>query len=109
MSRTLKTTLMWHDSTGSEVECDVVVEYDTYAGYAGDRIDPPEPAHVEICGVSPVDRTVTIPDYAIDHELLADECMEDWHDDQIAGEEYRAEMRAESLAAEHRALAQEGR
>jgi hypothetical protein len=95
MSRTLKTTLMWHNSVGSEVECAVLVEYDVDPGYAGDRIDPPQEASVEIIGVTPVIPEYDIPENAIDRDVLAEECMQDWSDDLIAAEEYKAEARAE--------------
>jgi|GEM_PF-2352311 len=104
MTRTLKTWLMWHDSTGSEVECDVLVEYDTYNGFAGDMTDPPEAACVEIVGVTAVDKSISIPDSAIDEEVLADDCMQDWRDAEIDAAEYAAEHRAE-MAREDALLA----
>jgi hypothetical protein len=105
MTRTLKTWLMWHDSTGSEVECDVLVEYDTFNGFAGDMTDPPEDARIEIVGVTAVDKSISIPAHAIDEEVLADDCMQDWRDDEIDAAEYRAEHRAEQLRDERYAAA----
>lgn len=97
---TLKTMMIWHDSTGSECEAEVYITYVVDPGYAGDRINPPEPASVEIIGVSSVIADYDIPEYAIDHDTLSEACMADWRDEQIAGEEYRAEQRAEMLRSE---------
>lgn len=92
-TRTLKTTFMWHDSTGCEIECDALVEYDTYAGFEGDRINPPEAARVEIVGVTLVNSSYSIPAYAIDEDAVADDCMEDWRNAEIDDAERAAEYR----------------
>lgn len=36
---------------GAQIECMARITFSHYAGYAGDRIDPPEPATVELSGV----------------------------------------------------------
>ena len=92
-SRSFKTTLCWSDEHCDVNEVSVVVSYDTYAGYRGDRIDPPEDSHVEITGIVPGIPGTSIPDrFMTDDDLLA-ECMEDWTNDEIAAAEYRAEQR----------------
>lgn len=92
-SRSFKTTLCWSDEHCDDNEVSVVVSYDTYAGYEGDRIDPPEDAHVEITDIVPTLAGATIPDrFMTDDDLLA-ECMADWADDEIAAAEYRADQR----------------
>lgn len=100
MSHKFKTSHIWHDGVGNECECAVIVEYDRYKGFAGDRIDPPEPAHVEFIGMTPVDPSYDIPAASIDHDAIVEECMQHWTDDEIAGQESRAEQRAEMLREE---------
>lgn len=79
MSRaTFSTTLLWHDSRGGEVETDALVTYSFYSGYTGDRINPPEPASVEIAEIVPSDLSITIPQHFYSNAELEDECMEDW-------------------------------
>lgn len=91
MTYKFKTSHIWYDGTGSECECAVIVEYDRYIGFAGDLTDPPEPASVEFIGMTPVDPSYDIPESSIDHAVLAEECMEDWADDDARHEEYRAD------------------
>lgn len=98
--RTLKTELIWHDSTGMEISCTAVVTYSVDPGYAGDRTDPPQDASVEIIDVSAVDPEYDIPERAIDLDCLAEECLADWREDLIAAEEYRAEQRRDDAMME---------
>lgn len=78
----------------------MIVEYDRYKGFSGNHVEPGEPDHVEFIGMTPVDPGYDIPEESIDHDALAEECMQHWTDDEIAGQEYRAEQRAEMLREE---------
>jgi hypothetical protein len=101
MERTFKTTLIWHDGVGSECEAEASVTYVGRKGFAGDRTDPPEPASVEIIKiVSAIYPEDAIPDRLREDDALIDECFEHWADDEAAGEEYRADQRAEMLREE---------
>ena len=68
MTHSFKSNAIWHDSTGMECECEVIVEYDRFTGYDGDRINPPEDARVEVIGITPVNADYDIPASAIDLE-----------------------------------------
>lgn len=103
MSHKFKTSIRWHDSRGGEVESDVIVIYERRKGYAGDRIDPPEDASVEIISVNhapPDPEAPTIPVSFLEDDALVAECFEHWADDDARGEEYRAEQRADDLMRE---------
>jgi hypothetical protein len=94
MSRSFKTEIDLSKGLigGDEFIVEVPVEYDRYAGFAGDRTDPPEGARVEICDIVTRGGAPVSDRFYTDEELLA-ECMEDWIDDAIAAEEYCAEQR----------------
>lgn len=101
MSHKFKTTVMWHDSAGNECEAEVSVAYERHKGYKGDRIDPPEDDSVEIIEIKQTiaegDEYRPLPAHLMDDDALLAECKQHWIDDEIAGEEYRAEQRAEML------------
>lgn len=91
-----KTSIMWHDSRGSEIEADVIVIYERTKGYAGDRIDPPEADSVEIISVKHAvadPEAPTIPASFDEDEGLIAECLEDWALDEIEAQEWRAQSR----------------
>lgn len=92
-----KTSLLWRDSRGGEVEADVRVTYSRSKGYRGDRIDPPEPSSVEIVEIQCADKSVTIPQHFYDDEALLAECMEDWASEEIEAAEWRAQSRRDRL------------
>lgn len=100
MSHTFKSTAIWHDSAGNECECEVIVEYDRYTGFDGDRINPPEEARVEVIGITPVIAEYDIPANAIDLDAYAEDCMADWTDDAIAAAESRADARRDDAMME---------
>lgn len=90
------TTIMWHDSTGGEIEADVRVVYAYQKGSPQTMIDPGEPASVEIVSITPTDSSVTLPEdwRAGDHdESLHDECFADWRSDQEEIAEWLAQSR----------------
>lgn len=66
-------------------------EFSYYAGYAGDRIDPPEPPLAEIATVKAgaVDITAILTDEQA--EEIADACVEWVSDQRAAAMEARAE------------------
>jgi hypothetical protein len=69
----------------------LAVEFGYYAGYAGDRIDPPEPAQAEIATVKAgaVDITAILTDEQA--EEIADACVEWVSAQRAAAMEARAE------------------
>ncbi len=94
----LKTNIIWHDGTGGEHDCaDVPVEYSVTKGYPETRQDPGSPDEVEILSLP-----AYIPTRFYGSQELKDECLQDWHEDQIAAAEYAAEARAEYLRDELR-------
>lgn len=99
-TRKFKTTLIWPIGLDEEVECEAMVSYVGRKGFAGDRIDPPEDASVEIIEIKAIDGETVIPDSFFEDDGLMAECFEDWRDDEIAAAEYRAEQRAETLREE---------
>lgn len=93
--RTFRTNHIWHDSAGGECECEINVTYVWRAGYAGDRIDPPEDATVEIISIMPIDAEYEVPERSLDPGMIEELCFDDWRDEETAAEERRAEMRAD--------------
>ena len=93
----LTTSIMWHDSRGSEVEADVRVIYSRRKGFRGDHIDPPEPSSVEIVEIQCADKSVTIPEHFYEDEALLAECMEDWASEEIEAAEWREQSRRDRL------------
>lgn len=91
MSHIMKTSLIWHDSTGTERETDIAVEYDRYPGFAGSMVDPPYDATIEIIDISGIK---DIPVQYVDRGLLAEACMDHWTDEDAAERERAAEDRA---------------
>lgn len=98
--RTFRTSLLWHDSRGSEVEAEVSVTYAYHPGYAGDRFNPPEVADAEIIKIVTVDGETTVPDHFNDCAELIAECLQHDADENAAAEEYRAEQRREDFLSE---------
>lgn len=98
MERTFTTTLIWHDSTGNECEAAVRVTYVGRKGFAGDQVDPPEPASVDIVSiVSTADPRDQIPDRLREDDALIDECFEHWTNDEIEAAESREQSRRDAL------------
>lgn len=96
--RTFKTAHMWHNSVGSECECEVEVTYAFYRGCEATLVDPGEPDSVEVISVVPVDSDYEPGDS--DLEAFADECMAE-HADMLAdAAERRAESRRDDLMME---------
>ncbi len=91
------TSIMWHDSTGGEVEARVRVTYSRFKGFAGDWTDPPEPAAVEIVSIFPLDSTDPVPDHFLTDESLIEECLEDWANEEVEAAEWREQSRRDSL------------
>lgn len=104
MIHKFKTTVMWHDSAGNECEAKVSVAYVRHKGYKGDRVDPPEDDSVEIIEIhqmiAPGEPFNPLPADLMEDDALLAECMQHWIDDEIAGQESRAEQRAEMLREE---------
>lgn len=95
-TRTMKTTLLWHDSRGGECEAEVKVTYTAHKGYEATLVDPSEPPSVEIQSI--VDSYGdSVPDHFMTDEDLMAECLQDYAEYLIEAAEYRAEMRAEAL------------
>ena len=92
-----KTSLLWHDSRGSEIEADVRVTYSRSKGFRGDHIDPPEPSSVEIVEIQCADKSVTIPEHFHEDDALLAQCMEDWASEEIEAAESRAEAARDRL------------
>jgi hypothetical protein len=96
-ARTFTTILCWQEGEEDREAC-VKVSYDYSAGYAGDRIDPPEDASVEITAIERTD-----PGEPIDFDRwqndasLIEECFENEVDEREAAAEYRAEQRRDDL------------
>lgn len=90
--RTFRTSLLWHDSRGGEVEAEVNVTYALHPGYAGDRFNPPEGADVEIIKIVTVDGETIVPDHFTESADLIAECFENEADEADAAAEYRAEQ-----------------
>ena len=94
---TFATSLCWEDANGDEIEADVRVLYSRDKGFAGDHIDPPEPASIEIISITPADPTVIVPTrFETDDDLIA-ECMADWAAEEIEAAEWRAQSRRDQL------------
>ena len=96
MTHSFKSTAMWHDSVGNECECEVLVEYDRFAGYNGDSVNPPEESRVEVIGVTPVVADYDIPSNAIDLEAYAEECDQHWADEIAAAADARGEAQRDA-------------
>lgn len=98
MDHKFKTVVIWHDSRGSEREASVIVTYCRHKGFAGDRIDPPEPDNVEIVDIideaNPGDR---LPDHIFQDDALIQECFDHWNNDEIEAAEWREQSRRDSL------------
>ena len=90
------TSITIEDELG-ETDYDVRVLYDRYSGFAGDRIDPPEDASVEIIEITPADKSITVPEHFYEDDALIAECMEDWAIEVADAEEYRAEAARDRL------------
>lgn len=100
MINTLSTILCWKDASGDDRETCAKVIYSVDPGYAGDQIDPPYDASVEISEIivtsgDPLDGR----DWSDDDDLKR-ECMQDVEDDREAAAEYRAEMLADAFMRE---------
>jgi hypothetical protein len=96
--RTFTTTHMWHNSVGSECECEVKVTYTFHRGCEPTMVDPGEPDSIEVISVVPIASDYDPGD--IDLEAFADECMAD-HADMIEdAAERRAESRRDDLMME---------
>ncbi|MFE8106943.1 hypothetical protein [Sphingomonas melonis] len=96
--RSFTTSHLWHDSTGSECECEVTVTYVFHRGCKPTLVDPGEPDSVEVISVVPL-----IPEYDlgdVDLEVFADECMANWSDMLADAAEFRADMRRDHLMME---------
>lgn len=96
--RTFTTMHMWHDSVGSECECEVEVTYTFHRGCEATLVDPGEPDSVEVVSVTPI-----VSDYEpgeIDLEAFADECMAEYADMLADAADYRAEQRRDDLLME---------
>lgn len=100
MTHTFTTILCWQDGEEDRDAC-AKATYDRYAGYAGDRTDPPQDASVEIIAIERTDpgEPIDFNRWQNDESLIA-ECFEDWSDDQDAAAEYRAEQRADDRMME---------
>lgn len=93
--RSFTTTHMWHNSVGSECECEVEVTYAFHRGCKATLIDPGEPDSVEVISVVPVDGNCEPGD--IDLEAFADECMAEYADMLADAAEWRAAQRRDDL------------
>ncbi|PQM29430.1 hypothetical protein CVO77_00385 [Sphingopyxis lindanitolerans] len=93
MDGSFTTTVIWHDSRGSECEAEVRVTYVGRHGFPETRTDPAEPATVEITDIVPIndDAWAYIPDDLFERDDLIAECFEDWDATCEAAEEARAE------------------
>jgi phage tail protein X len=89
----MTTILCWQED-GEDREACAKVIYTAHKGYAATLVDPSEPASIEIDSIVRTDPgdPIDFARWQYDEELLA-ECMEDWIDDAIAAEEYRADQR----------------
>lgn len=98
MTRTFKTSLIWHDSRGSECEAEVQVTYVGHKGFAGDLTDPPQGATVEITKIVDIaNPSDPIPDRFFEDEDLLQECFEDWESDEIEAAEWREQSRRDRM------------
>lgn len=96
MANILKTTLIWHDSTGGEYEAEVTVTYNVTRGYAETSEEPACPDSVEIeCIAGAYD--MPMPLRFLDDEDLKQECYEDWLDEQARIQDEIADMRRADL------------
>lgn len=93
--RTFITILCWTEGEEDREAC-AKVSYDYSAGYAGDRIDPPEGASVEITAIERTDpgEPIDFARWQNDHGLI-DECFDNEADEAEAAAEYRADAAAE--------------
>lgn len=91
MDGSFKTTVIWHDSRGSECEAEVRVTYVGRHGFPETLVDPAEPATVEIADIEPLILGTFLPDDLGDDDCLIAECFTDWSDTCEAAEEARAE------------------
>jgi hypothetical protein len=87
------TTLMWHDSTGGEVEARVKVIYSALKGCPPSFYDPGSPDEIEILSITPADGETVIPDHFLTSGELIEECREDWQAEQENAAEWRAQCR----------------
>lgn len=93
---TFTTSITLEDELG-ETDYDVRVIYSRSKGFRGDRIDPPEPASVEIVSIEPADKSITIPTHFYEDDGLLAECMEDWAIEEADAEEWRAQSARDRL------------
>lgn len=91
MDGSFKTTVIWHDSRGSECEAEVRVTYVGRRGFPETLVDPAEPATVEITAIDPLVLGTFLPDDLAEDDDLIEECFEDWRATCEAAEEARAE------------------
>jgi hypothetical protein len=92
----LKTTLLFYDGRGGELEEQVCVTYEVTPGYAETREEPGCEATVEITEIRD-SHGDPVRSYSFECKDLQAECLQDWHDDQIAAAEYAAELRADMM------------
>lgn len=84
------------------------ITYARYAGFAGDRTDPPDPAAVEIIDIKLgwwrdlIDLPAKIVNQFCANQELHMVLMQDWEDDEINAQGARAEARSEALAEDRR-------
>ncbi|KQM18408.1 hypothetical protein [Novosphingobium sp. Leaf2] len=91
------TTLMWHDSRGSEIEAVVRVTYVGRPGSPQTMTDPEDPASVEIINIAPADKSISVPQSFYEDEELMGECFDDWRNDEEEAAEWRAQSRRDQL------------
>lgn len=107
------TETMLIDVGGDELELPLTVEYQHHAGYRGDMIDPPEPAHVELqaAWITPVEGQPAIGVLSwlteAQCESLQRTCMEDWQGRKDEAAEHRYEMQKEDRDDRLNRLAEE--
>lgn len=89
----------------AEASYDATVIYARHRGYAGDRTDPPELASCEVLGIT-LDFTKTRR-IALDELVVAEladelqpELLADWHEDDLAAADARAEARRDDAMLE---------
>jgi hypothetical protein len=100
---TFKTTILMEDARCFECEIPVKITYSISAGYAGDRINPPEGASVEITAIEaygPEFGGVPIPDRFLTDDGLIAECFDDDEAEYENAMERRAEQRRDDLMRE---------
>lgn len=100
MNGTFKTTVIWHDRRGSECEAEVRVTYVGRKGYPETRIDPAEPATVEITDITPVTPGTYLREGLTEDDELIAECFEHSEATAEAAEDARADDRRDRLMEE---------